>query len=170
MLRKLSALFMLLLLAAVFFALPILGASKKHVSSDASESLQSIGGVQSTSLDNLIAAFGCDVPHDRASGVGVVEDVTLGSLNARILRWQRDSGLVISAVRPANAAQLLREDGLELDTQHMWTVDGAGLITATGARGSCAYYATEDAAYSLFLAGADTDALLSAVAILSFPH
>ena len=170
MLRKLSALFALLLLAALFFALPILGTSEKQVTSDGSSSLQSIGGVQSTSLDTLITTFGCDVPHDRAGGIGIVEDVTLGSLNARILRWQREGGLVISAVRPAAAAQLLREDGLELDTQHMWTVGGAGLITATGERGSCAYYTTDDAAYSLFLPGADTDALLSAVAILSFPH
>lgn len=170
MLRKLSVLFGLLLLAALFFALPILGASETHVTSDESASLQSIGGVQSTNLDTLISAFGCDVPHDRAGGIGVVEDVTLGSLNARILRWQREGGLVISAVRPAGAAQLIREDGLELDTQHMWTVGGAGLITATGERGSCAYYTTDDAAYSLYLAGADTDALLSALVMLSFPH
>ena len=158
--RKILFILGLLLLAALFFTGMVLGGDQESARRDAPASLSAIGEVKSTDLDALTAAFGCPVPYGGKTGAGTVKDAKLGTLNARTLTWQAANGIVTTAVRPAEAAQLLRHDELTLDNSTIWTLDGRTLLMAGGEGAACAYYQDEDAAYCLYLAGADIDGLL----------
>lgn len=159
--RKILSVVGLLLIAALFFTGMALSSEERASTREAPASLPGMGTVQSADLRTLEEAFGCPVPYESLRGAGRVSDAQLGSLNARLLIWQSADGIVTGAVRPAEAAQLLRYDGLTLDNSTLWTLDDHTLLMAAGNGAACAYYNDDDAAYSLYLDGGDIDQLLT---------
>ena len=167
MLKKLLPLMGLLILAALFFTILVLGGDNDNTPAPVAP--EPIGTVKSSDVAALSQAFGLDVPYGSGRGSGEVRDVSLGSLNARLFTWQGEDGLIAQAVRPAEAAQLLRREGLQLDESTLWTLGDKTLLIAEGQDGACAYYQDDEAAYSLYRAGADTQELLAALANAHFP-
>ena len=87
---------------------------------------------------------------------------------ARLLTWQEDSGLTITAVQPASQAQLLRYDTLTPDSAYRWSIQEQTALVAHDGSSACAYYATQDAAYALYLPSGGVQALESLMTHLSF--
>ncbi|MBQ7455807.1 MAG: hypothetical protein IJS53_05125 [Clostridia bacterium] len=160
MLRKILSALSVLVMLGVFYLAVVVAGSENGVKREEPASLPSVGVVRSSSQADLAAVLGCPFPSTLADGAGEVKDARVGTLNARLLTWQSADGLVISAVRPAAAAALIRHDGLTLITDTRWELGPATVVIAVGEAGACAYYETDDAAYALFLSGADADALL----------
>ena len=127
--------------------------------------LPSIGSVSSASLPDLAAVFGAQVPFVSLSGSGTVQDVQAG---ARLLTWQEDSGLTITAVQPASQAQLLRYDTITPDSAYRWSIQEQTALVAHDGSSACAYYATQDASYALYLPSGGVQALESLMTHLSF--
>ena len=170
MLKKAFSALLLLLVIALLFTAFTLGPRESEAVRGAPESLPAIGSANGGDQDALIALFGMPVPRGASGGHGTVQDQALGTLTARLYQWQSDDGLCISAVRPAQAAQLIRRDDLTLDTNTRWAVNGVTVNLAQGTDGACAYYGSEDAAYALFLPHASADELLSRLAqAVAFP-
>ena len=169
--QRLFSLLALLLVIGLFFLGMVLGGEEKGPrDAGAPVSLPAVGSVRSSDRAALIALFGLPVSHSAAAGEGVVTDAPLGSINARLYRWQGEDGLEICAVRPAQAAQLLRREETDMQSASLWTVNDRTLMVNSASGGACAYYEDDDAAYSLFLAGADADQLLGRIAAdVSFP-
>ena len=161
MLKKALSSLLIVLLMALLFTAFTLGPRESEAVADPPASLPAVGSANGGDQDMLINLFGVPVPRCAGSGHGVVRDQALGSLTARYYQWQSDDGLCVSAVRPAEAAQLIRRDELTLDTDTRWSVNGITVTVARGDGGACAYYGSEDAAYALYLPTVDTDTLLS---------
>ena len=117
MLKKIFSALGMGFLLAVFYLLLSLGGrqEKAPVQQIPASPLPSIGSVSSASLPDLAAVFGAQVPFVSLSGSGTVQDAQAG---ARLLTWQEDSGLTITAVQPASQAQLLRYDTLTPDSAY----------------------------------------------------
>lgn len=168
--RKILSLLGLLLILALFFLGMALGREEGEARRDPPVSLPAVGTARGNDLNALTSVFGCGVPYSTKSGSGEVRDVKIGTLQARQLTWHGADGLETNAVLPREAAQLLNREGLAPDVSSLWTVNGHTLMLAVGTSGACAYYEDEDAAYSLFLPGADADSLLSLLAAgVTFP-
>jgi len=169
--RKLiSALGLLLVIALFFLGMVLGGGDREESRREPPQSLAPAGAARGNDLQVLESAFGCPVPYASRSGSGAVSDETTGSLRARMFSWEGSDGLIITAVRPAEAAHLLRREGLKTNASQLWSLDGKSVLTASGAAGACAYYETEDAAYCLYLPGGDADSLLSRLATdVTFP-
>ena len=159
--RKILPLLGLLLIAALFFTGMVLGSEITETPRQDPVSQEAIGEVRSTDLDVLIQAFGCQVPYGSRSGAGYVADAEIGTLRARMLLWQSSDGLVTGAVRPVEAAQLLRREELTLNNSTLWTLGGQTLLMAEGADAACAYYDDGDTAFSLYMENADIQQLLT---------
>lgn len=169
MFRKLLYTLGMLLLMALFYMGVVIAGSENAASRETPASLPLTGSATASSLNDLALFMNCPLPQDRAAGIGSVQNASLGDLTARLLTWQAQDGLEISAVCPAEAAQLLRRDGLSLSAKR-WSLDGVTLLTAESSVGACAYYDTPEAAYSFYLPGADADALLDRLAgSITFP-
>ena len=163
--RKIIPALGLILLMALFFVGLVLTGDQSGAGRQKAESQPAVGIAQGNDLDTLMGVFGCPVPYGSKTGAGRVEDAEIGTLRARLLTWQGDDGLITQAVIPVQAASLLRRDGFPLDENNLWTLGGLTLMLATDGSGVCAYYRTEDAAYSLFKDNTDTDAFLSHLAV-----
>ena len=169
--RKVLPMLGLILLAALFFTGMVLGSEQTESAHSAPESLPAIGEARGTDLSTLMKAFGADVPHGPGGGEGYVTDAEIGSLRARLLMWQGADGLVTGAVRPAEAAQLLRREGMTLDNSALWTLGGQTLLMASGDGAACAYYDDGDTAYSLYMENTDIEQLLAYLAArVTFPQ
>lgn len=154
-----------LLLFYVFFS--VCSSQTAPASTPADLALPSIGTVQSNSLPDLAAILGVQVPYVSLSGSGAVQDAPNG---ARLLRWQEQNGLLISAIRPAAQAAQLRVDGLSLDTSCRWHIADHTAALASDGSSACIYYATQDAAYALYCASGGAQALESLMNHLSFTN
>lgn len=164
--RIFSALGMGFLLAVFYLLLSLGGRQEKApVQQIPASPLPSIGSVSSASLPDLAAVFGAQVPFVSLSGSGAVQDAQAG---ARLLTWQEDSGLTITAVQPASQAQLLRYDTLTPDSAYRWSIQEQTALVAHDGSSACAYYATQDAAYALYLPNGGVQALESLMTHLSF--
>ena len=169
--RKILSVLGLLLLATLFFIGLVMGSEQREDARQAPVSQEAVGEVRSGDLDALTAAFGCAVPYGSREGAGAVTDVPLGSLRARVLTWRSADGIETGAVRPAEAAQLLRRDGLTLDNSTLWSLDGLTLLMASGSGAACAYYDDGETAFSLYLENADIDQLLERLSTdVTFPQ
>lgn len=169
--RKILSVLGLLLLAALFFTGMVMGSEQREDARRTPASLEAVGEVRSSDLSTLTAAFGREVPYGSREGAGTVTDAALGSLTARVLTWRSADGLETGAVRPAEAAQLLRRDGLTLDNSTLWSLDGLTLLMASGNGAACAYYDDGETAFSLYLDSADIDRLLQRLAVgVTFPQ
>lgn len=158
-----SALGLLLLMALLFVGLVLTG-DQGTKEREAPASLPAVGSAQGNDLNTLTAVFGCPVPCGSRTGTGLVTDAAIGSLRARTLTWQGNDGLVTTAVRPVEAASLLRREGFPLDDSNLWTLGSVTLMLSASGEGVCAYYQTEDAAFCLYRADTDTDAFLTLIA------
>lgn len=167
MLKKIFSALGMGFLLAVFYLLLSLGGrqEKAPVQQIPASPLPSIGSVSSASLPDLAAVFGAQVPFVSLSGSGAVQDAQAG---ARLLTWQEDSGLTITAVQPASQAQLLRYDTLAPDSDYRWSIQEQTALVAHDGSSACAYYATQDAAYALYLPSGGVQALESLMTHLSF--
>lgn len=159
--RKILSVVGLLLIAALFFTGMVLGSEPREEQREQPAPLPAVGTVRGSDLKALEQAFGCPVPHGKGSGVGQVTDAQIGTLRARLLTWQASDGMITGAVRPAEAAQLLRYDGMTLDNSTLWTLDEYTLLMASGDGAACAYYDDDGAAYSLYLDNSDIEGLLA---------
>lgn len=170
--RKVLSVAGLLLLVALFFVGMVLGGGEEIKGGrEEPASLDPIGTLTDTDFSALEQAFGCPVPYGSRSGVGRVTDAQLGSLQARVLTWQADNGIVTRAVRPAEAIQLIRYDDLTLDNSTAWTLGSRTLLTAAGGNAACVYFSDEDAAYCLYQQNADIEKLLARLASdVTFPQ
>ena len=164
MLKKIFSALGMGFLLAVFYLLLSLGGrqDKAPVQQIPASPLPSIGSVSSASLPDLAAVFGAQVS---LSGSGAVQDAQAG---ARLLTWQEDSGLTITAVQPASQAQLLRYDTLTPDSAYRWSIQEQTALVAHDGSSACVYYATQDAAYALYLPSGGVQALESLMTHLSF--
>ena len=159
--RKLLPMIGLLLIAAVFFIGMVMGSEDTGSQRSDPQSLEAIGEARGTDLQTLTQVFGGPVPYGSLIGAGYVTDATIGTLRARMLVWQSAGGLMTSAVRPKEAAQLLRRDELTLDNSTLWALGGQTLLMAKGANAACAYYDDGDTAYSLYMENTDIEQLLT---------
>lgn len=164
--RKIIAALGLVLLMALFFVGLVLTGDQGEEERQIAQSLPAVGVAQGNDLDALTDLFGCPIPYGSKEGVGRVTDEKLGTLRARLLTWQAADGLIIQAVRPVQAASLLRREGFPLDENNLWNLGPLTLMLSTDGSGACAYYQTEDAAYSLYRASADPEAFLTELAAL----
>ncbi len=164
--RKIFSALGLILLMALFFVGLVLTGEQESDTRQAAQSMPAVGTAQGNDLDALIAVFGCPVPHGSKAGVGRVADETLGTLRARLLTWQGADGLITQAVIPPEAASLLRREGFPLDENNLWNLGTLTLLLSTDGSGVCAYYQTEDAAYSLYQPNTDTERFLTKLADL----
>lgn len=164
--RKIIAALGLILLMALFFVGLVLTGDQGEEERQTARSLPAVGTAQGNDLDALISVFGCAVPYGSKTGTGSVTDAEIGSLRARLLTWQGDDGLITQAVMPVQAASLLRREGFPLDENNLWNLGTLTLILSTDGSGVCAYYQTEDAAYSLYQANTDPEAFLAHLATL----
>ena len=169
--RKILPMAGLLLVAVLFYVGMVMGSETAETQREQAASMEAVGQVRGTDLDALTAVFGRSVPFGSRSGAGYVTDASVGTLRARLLIWQASNGLVTSAVRPAQAAQLLRREELTLDTSALWTLGGQTLLMAEGEDAACAYYDDGETAYSLYMENADIERLLTVLsAEVSFPQ
>ncbi|MBR1606777.1 MAG: hypothetical protein IJ664_03625 [Clostridia bacterium] len=166
--RKIIAALGLILLMALFFVGLVLTNDQSAEERQIAESQPAIGTAQGNDLDALMDVFGCPVPYGSKTGVGRVTDAEIGTLRARLLTWQGDDGVITQAVIPPQAASLLRREGFPLDENNLWNLGTLTLMLSTDGSGVCAYYQTEDAAYSLYQANTGPEAFLTHLATL-FP-
>lgn len=166
--RKIIAALGLILLMALFFVGLVLTNDQSAEERQIAESRPAIGTAQGNDLDALMDVFGCPVPYGSKTGVGRVTDAEIGTLRARLLTWQGDDGVITQAVIPPQAASLLRREGFPLDENNLWNLGTLTLMLSTDGSGVCAYYQTEDAAYSLYQANTGPEAFLTHLATL-FP-
>ena len=164
--RKIIAALGLILLMALFFVGLVLTNDQSAEERQIAESQPAIGTAQGNDLDALMDVFGCPVPYGSKTGVGRVTDTEIGTLRARLLTWQGDDGVITQAGIPPQAASLLRREGFPLDENNLWNLGPLTLMLSTNGSGACAYYQTEDAAYSLYRASADPEAFLTELAAL----
>ena len=169
--KKLLAFLGLVVVSVLFFIGLTLGSEQNVAEHEPPVSLPAVGTVAGEDLQALTDVFGCPVPYGIAMGSGQVSDARLDTLQARLLTWQGSDGLVITAVRPVEAAQLLRRDGLTLDNSTLWASRGHTLLMGIGQDAACAYYNDDNAAYCLYLYGADAQQLLTVLnERVTFPH
>ena len=166
--RKIIAALGLIVLMALFFVGLVLTNDQSAEERQIAESQPAIGTAQGNDLDALMDVFGCPVPYGSKTGVGRVTDAEIGTLRARLLTWQGDDGVITQAVIPPQAASLLRREGFPLDENNLWNLGTLTLMLSTDGSGVCAYYQTEDAAYSLYQANTGPEAFLTHLATL-FP-
>ena len=159
--RKILPTVGLLLVAALFFTGMVLGSEVTEDQRQNPASLDAVGEVRGTDLDALTQIFGCKVPYGSMNGAGTVADAHIGALRARMLVWQSADGLITGAVRPAEAAQLLRREELTLDNSTLWTLGGQTLLMALGEDAACAYYDDGDTAFSLYMENMNAEQLLA---------
>ncbi len=170
MIRKILFSVLVLLFCCILFFAQLMGSDRKREARVQPTSLPAIGTVSAQQLGMLTQAFGGEIPCASLPGEGSVTDTQTGSLRARLLTWRDSSGAVITAVRPAEAASVLRREELQLRADSTWSLEGRTLLLAEGGIGASAYYSDSDAAYSIFLPDADGDALLTfIVSQLHFP-
>lgn len=163
MIRKLFSLLSALVLIAAFLFGLIMVSGEKEPASPAPVYPARIAPVTATDLSALTQAFGEDVPYRSLQGEGSVRSVPAGREFARMLTWNETDGLIVSAVQPAACAHLLRREGLITITNELWQVNGCTVAIAAGNGGACAYYQTEETAFSIYLPNAGSDQLLSAL-------
>jgi len=168
--RKILSLAGLLIVIALFFTGMTLGVETDG-QRESPASLPPVGIARGTDQSALESVFGLPVPRTAAPGSGSVTDAPAGSLNARLYAWEGSDGLLLCAVRPAEAASLLRREELTLNTASLWTVSGETVTLAAGNAGACAYFDNDDAAFSIYLPGGTEDELLGRIAAtVTFPH
>lgn len=167
MLKKIFSALGIGFLLTIFYLLLSLGSAQEKDPVQQSPALPSIGTVSSASLPDLAAAFGAPAPFVSLTGTGTVQDAPNG---ARMLTWQEESGLLITAVQPAAQAQQLRYDALTPDSAYRWTIQDQAALVAHDGSSACAYYATQDAAYALYLPSGGVQALESLLNHLSFTN
>lgn len=161
--RKLMTFVGLLLLMALFYVGLVSTGTQDAEERQPPQSLPAVGTARGSDLDTLISVFGLPVPYGSKQGEGQVTDAAIGSLRARLLTWQGSDGLVTAAVRPAQAASLLRREDFPLGEARQWLVGGVPLMVCAAESGVCAYYQSEDAAFSLYLPQADTETFLTLI-------
>ena len=83
-------------------------------------------------------------------------NVEYGGKNAVRVTMRYQSGMEIEAVRPPEAAPVIRRDGMEVMMYENLRVPfagmqgGIGAIMCRGKADSCLYFSTDDAAYSIY--------------------
>ncbi len=164
MIRKILFSGLVVLFCCILFFAQLMGADQEREKRAQPTSLPAVGTAAAQNLNELTQVFGSEIPYTSLSGEGRVADLQAGSLLARQLTWQDESGATISAVRPAEAASALRRDELQLRSDTSWEFAGQTLLLAEGDTGACAYYSDHEAAYVIFLPHANSDELLSLIA------
>jgi len=163
---KLFNLIAVVVILALILLLFIMGKRSDIDPMSASVSVQLNQTGSSDSLAALENAFGCSLPYTSLSGTGSVRSVRSGSITAALAEWHNSDGLVIRAVRPVFCADLLLEDGMNI--QSSWTMGPYSGILSRNDQRCTAFLSTDDAVYSFTLNAADSDALFSLLSTLHF--
>lgn len=171
MLKKLFSILSLLSTLAVFSLVLIAGGEKTAdpVRAQNADALTAAGLLSGSDLQSLASHFGASVPYRSASGYGQVEDTSYPGGYARKFTFTDQSGLVITAVRPAAAAQLLNPGGLSFDASQVYAVSDMTAVMATDDSGTYLYFSDDLAAYCLHGREAP-NAMLSLIGSLQFTN
>lgn len=169
MVKKLISSLALLLTLSLFSFLLILGGEETSPVDTPAAPLSPAGLVSSQELLVLSDHFGASVPYLSLSGNGRVEDLSYAGGYARKLTWTDSNNLIVTCVRPAAAAYLLRDDALTPVTENTYLIDGMTAHLSTGDTVSALHFGDEAAAYCLKYTGS-ADALLALLATLQFTN
>ena len=152
MLKRFFSGFMLLLTLAIFSLVLIAGSedAQNHLSTPSRQTLSPAGLLSGADLNALATHFGVSVPYIHAGGSGIVKDTTYAGGYARAFTYSDPSGLTISAVRPASAAQLLNPGGLSFDASQTYAIHDMKAVMATDANGCFLFFSDDFAAYCLY--------------------
>ena len=144
-------LFSFLCLTAIMtlFSLFLLSVGRTPLPSRKNETVTHAGFESGQDLSALARRFGASVPYFTLQGSGQVTDSEYPGGVARVLTWSDTSGCTVQAVRPANAASLLRDDTLS-PTNKCYIIDDMTAAVFEGGLKDALYFGNEDAAYAIF--------------------
>ena len=148
MIKKFFAAFGLMLTLSLFSFLLIMGGEERPPKEPPAGPLAAAGLVSSQDLSLLSAHLGAAVPALNGNGTGRVEDIPFQDDYARRLTWTDENNLTTLCIRPAAAANLLRDDTLSPSGEYC-TVDGMTAIILQGDNHCQIHFGDENAAYCL---------------------
>ena len=96
----------------------------------------------------------------QGSFLGEARNMIWNGKPARWIRLTYNSDITITAVTPADAAPLIRMDGMELSLRTDAAVLGMPATVAVSRNGTCVYFRSGQAAYALFAPGAGEEETL----------
>lgn len=148
MIKKFFASFGLMLTLGLFSLLIIMGGEEKPPKEPPARPLAAAGLVSSQDLSLLSAHLGAAVPALNANGTGRVEDIPFQNGYARRLTWTDENNLTTLCIRPAAAANLLRDDTLSPSGESC-TIDGMTAVILQDDNRCQIHFGDENAAYCL---------------------
>lgn len=151
--KKLFSSLALILTLLLFSFLLIMGGEEKAAPAPAAALLSPAGLITSQELPLLSAHFGHSVPYCSLSGSGKVEDISYQGNYARRFTWTDENNLTVTAVQPAAAAYLLRDNALSPSMQSTYLIDDMTAALYTGANASALHFGDESTAYCLTYPG-----------------
>lgn len=173
--RLITVLLCLILMAVVYVAAVLLqndGDSEKG-SFIVQEEKEPITRMQSATMADIPALsqlFGAELPYLKGVSVtGQGENAVHDGEIARVCTLTYP-GVVITAVRPANAAPLLLRNGLSLSMRSDLTVLNLPASLAERGDTRCVYFVNETAAYSVYAAQSTEEEFLRILENLSWAH
>lgn len=166
MIKKIFSAIGLTLTLMLFSFLAVMGGEEKPPQPSPEPPLEAAGLFSSQDLSALSAHFGAAVPVLSVNGAGRVEDIPFGDGYARKLTWTDENNLTTICIRPAAAANLLRDDALSPSGEYC-TIDGMTAIILRGSALCQLHFGNENAAYCLSYNG-NADNLLSQLQSLQF--
>ncbi len=141
------------------------GAASGFEVTEESDDTARIYPCESSDIGEIRKACGFPLPCFPGQGMyGEAYNVSWMGKNAVRVTMEYPGGVVIEAVRPAAAAALIKRDGMEVRLYESLRVPfahsaaGPAALLCTGKGGSCMYYSTDSAAYSIY-APVDGDTL-----------
>jgi len=153
MLKKLFSSLSLVMTLAIFSLVLIMGGEDRQSTPaiERKSDLHAVGLYSSGELTALARHFGSSVPYLHLSGSGMVQDTSYPGGYARTLTFKDHSGLSVTAVRPAAAAQLLNPGGLSFDASQVYAINDMTAILADDETGCYLFFSSADAAYCLHM-------------------
>ncbi|MBR5232305.1 MAG: hypothetical protein IKW00_08710 [Clostridia bacterium] len=156
--------FLFLIIGMTVFSLFLLSVSKDPLSPAKNEKIAHAGYESGQDLSRLALRFGASVPYYSTFGSGQVTDSEYPGGVARIFTWFDSSGCTVKAVRPANAAALLREDAFS-PAGKCYLIGDMTAAVFEGELKNALYFGNTDAAYAVIY---DAARSLESLGVLQF--
>ncbi len=123
----------------------------------------------STDIRTLARLFGAPLPG--LSGQSVAGEARNASYNGQAalqFTLNYPGGIVLTAVRPVDAAPLLLRSNMSVVAQSGWSALSLPAMLAQDDDALCLYFSDEQAAFSLYVPGVNADGLVTVKNMLSY--